>query len=158
LKNQKGSGRITILLLTIIGVMGYSIFFLYEAFKQKDMQHNKVLRNFLILYDWMSLKQSNHGAVAMALQERGYHNIMIYGWGYLGNLLFMELENSHIKVKGILDRRQVANIYNIPIYTLDSSLPKVDAIVVTVLYDEKKIREDIEKAVSCPIINLEELI
>ena len=83
---------------------------------------------------------------------------MIYGWGYLGNLLFMELENSHIKVKGILDRRQVANIYNILIYTLDSSLPKVDAIVVTVLYDEKKIREDIEKAVSCPIINLEELI
>lgn len=138
--------------------MGYSIFFLYEAFKQKDMQHSKVLRNFLVLYDWMSLKQSNHEALAIALQEKGYYNIMIYGWGYLGNLLFKELENSHIKVEGILDRRQVANSYNIPSYALLNDFPKVDAVVVTVLYDREKIRKDIEKVVSCPIINLEELI
>lgn len=148
------------LLLIIIVLMGCVIHLLYEAFKEKNAQYNKMRRNFLMLYDWMDLELESSGgrALASVLQERGYNEIIIYGWGYLGNRLYRELRHTQIQVKGILDRSGIGNFYNIPSYSLQSQLPESDAVIVTVLNDVEKIRNDVEKITKCPIVNLEELI
>lgn len=149
-----------ILSLIIIVLMGSLIFFLYGAFKEKTEQYSKLRRNFLMLYDWMDLESENSEkrALASILQERGYNEIIIYGWGYLGNRLYRELRHTQIQVKGILDRSGTGNSYNIPSFSLKSRLPNADAVIVTVLNDGDKIRNDVGKITECPIVDLEELI
>lgn len=139
-------------------IMGYMLIWLYKAFEKKNIQYNKLMRNFLALYDWMDLEQKDHKAIAVLLQEKGYKEIIIYGWSYLGNCLYKELEGTSIKVKGILDRRCVSNIYNIPVYSLESDPPEADAVINTVLYDQEKIREAVGRKIKCPVINIEELM
>lgn len=150
----------TVLLLVVVILMGYFNFFLYGAFKKKNAQYDKIRRNFLMLYDWIDLESecSESRGLASVLQKKGYNKIIIYGWGYLGNLLYRELRHSQIEIKGILDRKCVANVYNIPSYSLQSELPEADAVIVTVLYDAEIIRNDVSKIVKCPIVSLEELV
>lgn len=138
--------------------MGGIILFLYEAFKRKDVQYNKVKRQFLVLYDWMDLSRTGDKVLASLLHEKGYNKIIIYGWGYLGKQLYKDLQGSRIKVKGILDRGSVPNVYNIPTYSLRSELPEADVIIITVLYEGEKIKKDLSETVKCPIMSLEELI
>lgn len=149
--------NLIVILLLIIIFMGYIVSFLYKAFKQKDIQFSKMKRNFLLLYDWMELARTSDKVLASLLQEKGFTEIIIYGWGYLGKQLYKELQGSQINVKGILDRGCANNEYNIPIYSLQSELPQVDAVIVTVLYDGEKIRNDLVGKVKCPIMSLEEL-
>lgn len=149
-------GIVSFILLLIIFSMLYIIFFLYRAFKQKCIQYDKVMRNFLMLYDWMERKQKDSEIIVSFLQEKGYEEILVYGWGYLGRLLCKELEHTQIKMKGILDRRHLNDTYDIPSYRLQDDLPKVDAVVLTVLYDGERIRDDISKIMDCPVISLEE--
>lgn len=138
--------------------MGYVIFFLYEAFREKNKQYNKIRKNFLLLYDWMDLERTGGRVLGALLKERGYNEIIIYGWGYLGERLYRELESTQIKVVGILDRKSINNFYNITSYTMQNELPKVDAVINTVLYDEEKIKEEVGKMIKCPVINLEEFV
>lgn len=135
--------------------MLYIIFFLYGAFKQKCIQYDKIMRNFLILYDWMERKQNDSDSFVTVLQKKGYNKIVIYGWGYLGHLLCKELMYTQIEVKGILDRKCLIDTYNIPSYRLQDDLPKVDAVVLTVLYDGERIRDNLNRIMDCPVISLE---
>ncbi len=146
------------ILLLIIFFMLYVIFFLYRAFEQKCIQYDKVMRNFLMLYDWMEEKQKDSEILVSFLQERGYGEILVYGWGYLGRLLCKELEHTQIKVKGIIYRRHLSDTYGIPSYRSQDALPKVDAVVLTVLYDGERIMDDIKMNMDCPIISLEEFV
>lgn len=138
--------------------MGYIVSFLYRAFKLKDKQFNKTRRNFLMLCDWMDFNRTENKALASLLWEKGYEEVIIYGWGYLGQQLYKDLQDTQIKVKGILDRKTINNVYNIPAYTLQSELPEANGVIITVLYDEEKIRSDLIEKVKCPIICLEDLI
>lgn len=147
-----------VILLMIIFFMGYIILFLYGAFKQKCVQFDKMKRNCLMLCKWMNITRTGDAALASLLQEKGYDEIIIYGWGYLGEQLFKDLQSTQIKIKGILDRKSIKNEYNIPVYSLQSELPQVDAIIITVLYDGEKIRNDLGKIIKCPTMSLEELI
>lgn len=147
-----------VILLLIIIFMGYIIFFLYGAFKQKDVEFNKMKRNCILFYDWMDINRTGDKVLVSLLQEKGYNEIIIYGWGYLGEQLFKELQGTQIKVKGILDRRSFENAHNIPVYSVQSELPDVDVVINTGLFDEDKIKDDLSKIVKCPIMRLEELI
>lgn len=158
LKGQNSEMNLIVILLLIIFFMGYIIFFLYNAFKQKDIEFKKLKKNFLMLYDWMDSSRTENKALVSLLEKRGYKEVIIYGWGYLGQQLYKELQDTQIRVKGILDRRTMDNAYNIPAYTLRSELPEADAVIITVLYDGEKIRNDLAEKVNCPIMSLEELI
>lgn len=65
--------------------------------KKRTVNIIKCGRIFL-LYDWMDLERTGEHVLASRLQEKGYHEILIYGWGYLGERLYRELENTPIKV------------------------------------------------------------
>lgn len=149
---------VTLFVILLVITIGYTIHFLYNAFKQKCAEYDKMKGNFLLLYDWMDLNRTKNNALASLLWEKGYKEIIIYGWGYLGMQLYKDLQDTQIKIKGILDRKIVNNFNNIPTYSLKSELPEVDAVIITVLYDGGKIRNDVGKKVDCPIVSLEELI
>lgn len=149
---------IIVLLCAVIVCMGYGMIFLYKAFQEKDTQYNKIRKNFLLLYDWMDLERTGEQVLALHLLEEGYNEILIYGWGYLGERLFRELENTQIKVVGILDKKRTNNNYALPVYTMQDKLPKADAVIITVLYDMEKIKMDVSEMITCPIINIEELL
>lgn len=139
-------------------IIGCIVHFLYNAFKDKDEQYNKIKRNFLLLNDWMDFSRTENHALASLLWEKGYKEIIIYGWSFLGEQLYKDLQGTQIKVKGILDRRTVTNVYNTPTYNLKSKLPEVDAVIITVLYDGEKIKNDLATVVKCPAISLEDLV
>ncbi len=147
-----------VLLCVIIAGMGYMIYFLYEAFKEKNSQYNKMRKNFFLLYDWMDLERTGEHVLASRLQEKGYHEILIYGWGYLGERLYRELENTPIKVIGIVDKKNTNNYYDLPSYRVQSELPQADAVLITVLYDVEKIQVDVSKVIECPVISIEDFM
>ena len=61
---------ILVILLLFILFMVYVIFFLYRAFEQKNVQYDKVMRNFLLLYDWMEQKQNDPDVLVSSLQKK----------------------------------------------------------------------------------------
>lgn len=66
--------------------------------------------------------------------------------GKMAKRLMTELRTSE-KVKIIYGLDQMANIMDgeLPIYSIDEKLPKVDAIVVTIISEFAEIRETIRK-------------
>ncbi|MDE7336992.1 MAG: hypothetical protein K2N32_02640, partial [Clostridia bacterium] len=121
---------------------------MYKAFQEKDTQYNKIWKNFLLLYDWMDLERTGEQVLASHLLEKGYNEILIYGWGYLGERLVRELENTQIKVIGILDKKKTHNYYALPVYTMQDKLPKADVVIITVLYDMEKIKMDVSRMIT----------
>ena len=76
----------------------------------------------------------------------------------MGERLYRELENTPIKVIGIVDKKNTNNYYDLPSYRVQSELPQADAVLITVLYDVEKIQVDVSKVIECPVISIEDFM
>ena len=88
----------------------------------------------------------------------GFHKIAIYGMSDAGQRLYEELNGTSIEIDYAIDRRTVDVAENIPIVSLDNVLHKVDAIVVTAIYDFPEIVELLQNKTQDYIISLEQII
>ena len=145
---------IIVLLVAVIAL--YSTYFLYGMFKTKCNQHKKTNRNFSFLREWMNRKIDNNNFIADIIKEKGYGTVAIYGYGFLGELLYKELVSAGVNVNYIIDNSKKTG--NIPIYSLKDNLPETDMIIVAVTYDYKAIDEKLSTKVKADIVFLEELI
>ena len=109
------------------------------------------------MLDWAKLKKRG---IRMAdfFEQRGLYNIAIYGMGYIGECLYDELQGSDICVMYGIDRSSVDYKNELAIYRIEDKLEDVDAIVLTVLEDTKKIVETIRNKVESPVIMISELL
>ncbi len=118
---------------------------------------NKHLSLFLLMNQWVSVKQENK-KLELYFVNNNYKKIAVYGMSYVGKALIKELKDSKIEVVYGIDRN--ASIINskIKIFTVDEPLPKVDAVVVTLVNGFGEISDLISKKMVCPVLAIEDII
>ncbi len=91
---------------------------------------------------WMTLRD-NGIAIEQYLKKINCKKVAIYGLGVIGNHLYEELRRTELEIVGI-DRADIYNNYQMPIYKPDDCFEDVDLIIVTPLGYEavcQKLRE-----------------
>lgn len=126
-------------------------------FRKQMADYLKFQKMFHVMLDWVRIKKRG---IKMAdfFRKSGFYNIAIYGMGYIGECLYDELQGSNIHVIYGIDRSAIDYENELAIYRIEDKLEEVDAIVVTVLEDTKKVVELIQKKVECPIIKISEVL
>jgi hypothetical protein len=85
-------------------------------------------------------------------------DIFMYGYGILGKHLVNELEYGKIKIKGIIERDRSKVHIDVPVSEPDTARSKVDAVIVTAIYDYEEIKDLMKKLGAGEVYSLEDLI
>lgn len=103
------------------------------------------------LVQWVLIEHEQKN-ISNLINEMGYRTVGIYGYGYLGKLLYKVLDPDKVRVTCIIDRQfnEKSDFY----ISLDRNLPDSDVIIVTSPYYYEEIRKEIkakypEKEVRC---------
>lgn len=126
-----------------------------ELVKYKNLS-DKHLSLFLLVNQWLEIKQKGHG-LSEYFNNKGYHEIAIYGMSYLGQSLLHELENSDVIIRYGIDSQPINRMKLCNISPLDE-WPMVDVVVVTATTAFESIKKEYKDKISCPIISLEEVV
>lgn len=128
-----------------------------KASSQNYKMSEKHLSIMLLLNRFLQIKQEKK-SVSSYLEKRGIHTVAIYGMSYVGERLYVELEDGNVRVAYGIDRKAGSGISGFMVYSPEEKLPPVDAIVVTPTFFFESIYRDLSDKVSCPIISLEEIL
>ena len=86
-------------------------------------------------------------------------SVAIYGLGLIGVHLQKELLHSKlVNLKYIIDKGKKGVHNDIPVFDLNDNLPKVDAIIVTVMWDYNKIESELTKKMNSSVISIDTLM
>lgn len=103
-----------------------------EMYYNKEFENSRNYMKFQLLQQWMRLKNAkiNFGEF---FSDRGISSIALYGIGELGRLFYDELEIWEMTdiLKYGIDQSSNARYKKLPVYTLESSLEKVEAIIIS---------------------------
>lgn len=154
---------ILILIVVIVFVSGVFVgFILLNSYSSRDKKliteyNNKHLKLYIITIQWFQnyLKGKR---IKDFLEERGYSKIAIYGISYIGETLIYELEDSKIEISYLVDNNRSYLSGKYKVYTSDSELETVDAIIVTPITYYEQIKEQLSSRVSFPIISFEDIV
>lgn len=128
-----------------------------ESLKQANHYGNKHLEMFLMMNQWVKVKQEG-GNLASFFEKNNYKKIAIYGMGYAGETLVEELKGSDIEIAYGIDQKADSIFADINVVFPDNPLDDVDAIVVTAITFFDEIEERLSKKVDCPILSLEDVL
>lgn len=123
----------------------------------KQAVSDKFQALFLMMNQWVKVKQEGK-QLSSYFDKNGYKKIAVYGMSHVGETLLEELKDSNIQVAYAIDRNASRLYADIDIVTLDDSLDKVDAIIVTAITFFDEIEEQLSTRVDCPIISLEDVL
>lgn len=112
---------------------------------------------FFICNLWLMLKNKNR-SVCRYLQEKGFHDIAIYGNGYLGKQLYEELKTHNVSIRYFIDRDAAYMEEEVPVYTLEEQPEKVDIIIVTLTKKDENFRKVLENKAKTTVWYIEELL
>lgn len=119
--------------------------------------NRRYLGYWKILDRWLSLKEEGI-SLTTCLEKRKIHTIAVYGMGMLGKHLSKELEHSSVKIKYGIDKKAVKIQLGYPILTIEEEMPEVDAVIVTVIYEFRKIADMLKKKGFDNVLSLEDII
>jgi len=125
--------------------------------KEVIKKYKKYKKYYEILDGWMLLKE-NGISVYSYFQSRGYNKIAIYGFMSLGSHLLRELQNTNIEVMVVIDKRSELKNPNINIISPNEQIPKLDAIIITPVYDFNSIKDKLKNKTEAKIVSIEEVI
>lgn len=125
--------------------------------EEKRNMSDKHLALFLMMNQWVKVKQQGKN-LASYFKKNGYQKIAVYGMSYAGETLIDELKDKEIKIAYGIDKNADRIYADIDVVSLDDSLEKVDAIVVTAITFFDEIEEQLREKIDCPIISLEDIL
>ena len=125
--------------------------------KQMEMLSNKHLSLFLMMSQWIKIKQ-NGKSISEYIHKQQIESIAIYGMSYAGECLLNELKDSDIKVKYGIDKNANEIYSDIDIVSPEGKLEDVDAIIVTSVCFMDEIVELLSKKITCPVLSLEDIL
>lgn len=118
---------------------------------------NKYWQSYLMMNEWMQLKQKGRNLSEFFL-EKGYKNIAIYGMHHTGITLQNELDGTGINICYGIDANAESIYSDIEVRKPTDDLPQVDVIIVTPIYYFIEIEEKLEGRVDCPILSLDDVV
>jgi len=153
---MKKESVITCLLGTTAGILVTGKIF----GKLLEEQRGKVdkFRNYYnMLNQWIQLRQRNV-KIESYLKEHSYETVAIYGMGEVGMRLYEELKNTDVKVKYAVDRQDTNPYPELKICSKGEPLSTADVMIVTAIFDFKKIKKEMKEKIDFPVISLETII
>ena len=131
---------------------GKSLVGLVNKYKDDSMRNRT---NMEILGKWLEAVYEG-GSVGNYFKTHNYKNILIYGNGLTGQILYRALKNSDIKVVAIMDRQVSVNSEGI-LTSADSDIPDADCIVITPIYYYNQIYSSVRVRTKIPMVSVEEI-
>ncbi len=128
-----------------------------DKLSKAEQMSAKHLKLFQMMNQWVKIKQEGKN-LSVYFEKNGYKEIAVYGMSYAGQTLVDELENTGIMVAYGIDKNADSLYADVDIISVDETLEKVDAIVVTAITYFDEIEEQLSERVSCPIISLEDIL
>lgn len=92
---------------------------------------------------WMAGK-GNKESYAEYLFQLGIQSVAIYGCGVMGEYLYIELKDK-LNVRYFIDRNASKMHGEIPVYSLQDELPKVDGVVVTLMGKVDDVKRELQE-------------
>lgn len=130
---------------------------LADKISSLDEKYNRSQSRIRTLDLWLQQKQAN-GRIQDFFLRNNFKEIAIYGMGYLGEYLLHDLQENQIIVKYAIDKNADKNVYGIKTVAPDAELERVDAIIVSAVYNFEDIRKLISAKIDCPIISLDDVL
>ena len=131
-----------------------------ESFLIGREEYKRLKSGYEVLCTWL-YKKNRGEKLADKLLLNNYKNVVIYGYGELGQRLYEELNGSEIHVSGVIDSSKFPmDTGEVEIMTLEdiTTIHNFDVIVVTPIFDFDAIQENLLSRVNCKIISLQELM
>lgn len=124
----------------------------YETQKRNPVKKSELptdnsekLNQYFRLTDmWLSLKQKGY-SLATYFIENNYNKIAIYGMGYLGCILYDDLNGTDITIEYVIDKDKTDLRELITVVSPEEKFYDVDAIVVTIMEDEEEQKAFLKK-------------
>lgn len=106
---------------------------------------------------WVQIK--NRGlSIGEYLKSIGVSSVAIYGMGMIGSDLYEDLKREKIEVVYAIDQMALDYKRQLKIYHIEDDLEKVDLTIVTVLGNERKLIELVNKKTGGEAVSLMELL
>lgn len=155
-------GSIAIIGSLIGGIIGIVSVGKYSKKKiqEKNEQAQRLSAYYNMLEHWISVKQNGRN-LAEYFEENCYNQIAVYGLGKIGERLVDELKDTEIQIAYGIDKNVGNVISDITVYSLEDDielLEKVDAIIVTPIYDYDDIKKELSSKFDCRILSLEDVV
>lgn len=128
-----------------------------RAVEALNAKIDKFKNYYNMLNQWLKLVYEEK-VISSWFTDHNITTIAIYGMGEMGNRLYDALRDSNIKVSYAIDKAAGYTYSEVRVYEIGDQLPEVDAIVVTATFAFHSIREKLSDKVTCPVINLEEIV
>ena len=80
----------------------------------------------------------------------------IYGMGFMGQLLYYELRKNGVRVDFVIDQRKYV-ICDLPVFSLDDDIPKIDQVIITVEYDIQELSVKFKEK-RIPFVSLQQIL
>lgn len=109
-----------------------------------------------ILDRWMWLRERKVRFSEYLVQE-GMQKVAVYGYAVLGKLVYEEIKRD-LTVPYFIDRNANELEKEIPVYSLQKELPKVDGVIITLIDEAEVVREEIGNVMDGGIIILKDWI
>ena len=133
-----------------------------KLYKNETALKERFMSYYTFTNKWLRYKNYNK-RIADYLAEDEIKSLGIYGFGELGKRLYEDLKKGDIKISCLIDNSLTEPQYNIPLLRLHNNQPlpdiKMDAIIVTPIYDFKNIERRLRDAgFEGAILSLEDII
>lgn len=115
------------------------------------------LNIMLGIYDTWVEARAGGSHVVEVLRCAGYCAVAIYGMGKMGMRLYKEIR-ADVEVKCFIDRNAAYFKADIPVYTLEDSIPKVDLVIIALADRENRIMTEISSKLHIPVKNIEDIL
>lgn len=127
------------------------------AMLESEILLQKERVNGWVTQKWLMSKIEGHG-LGEHIRSKNIRETYIYGFGNLGKLLYKELLKSYVIVRAVIDRRadqfDGAEVMVISADEARLELP----VIVTVIYEYKNIKENLEKQGFNKVLSLKSLV
>lgn len=112
---------------------------------------------YRLLEKWMILHEKEI-KISSFFEQNKLYNIIIYGMGKMAAHLVYDLKNSNINIVCAIDKKAINKYGDFPIISGTDEIPYADCIVVTPVYEFEKIKNQMKKKVTIPLISLSDII
>lgn len=106
-----------------------------------------LLKNEVIIKTFRKWKDvSSSGKILkVLLDDMGYSNVAIYGYGHIGKALVNELASQGVNIVAIIDKNASLANGNIPLYSPEDIIDDIELTIVTSEYYYLQIRQNLIK-------------
>lgn len=116
------------------------------------------LKKIILIMNQLFMASQEGKKIGEYLLGQGYNTVSIYGMGFLGQRLYMELCNSGIKVLCGIDRKGQEATTLIKVVTIEEFSYNPDLIIVSTASDFMQIERKILQYVQCKILSIEDIL